>query len=70
MAEKILQDRFSGLIKTSTIVKFPLELERDIGNSVTRSKYHSCTHSRLVLQIPKQKRRKKGKVIQFSVLMK
>jgi len=29
LGHKILHDRFSGLIKASTTVKFPLELERD-----------------------------------------
>lgn len=41
LGHKILQDRFSGLIKANikayAAVKFPLELERDVGNNVTRS---------------------------------
>ncbi|KAK7321717.1 hypothetical protein VNO77_32604 [Canavalia gladiata] len=39
LSRKILQDQFFGLIraniKASVVVKFPLELERDIGNNVT-----------------------------------
>jgi hypothetical protein len=42
LGHKILQDRFSGLIKAnikaSAAVKFPLELEREIGNNATLSK--------------------------------
>lgn len=41
LGQKILEDRFSGLIKAnikaSAAVKFPLELERDVGNNVTLS---------------------------------
>ncbi|XP_057426791.1 protein TUNICAMYCIN INDUCED 1 [Lotus japonicus] len=41
IGHKILQDQFSGLlkanIKASADVKFPLELERDIGNNITLS---------------------------------
>lgn len=41
LGHKILQDHLSGLlkanIKASAAVKFPLELERDIGNNITLS---------------------------------
>jgi len=37
LGHKIFQDRFSGHIKASATVTFPLELERAIGNNVTLS---------------------------------